>query len=210
MSIQCFCPFWWWWFSYQVMSNSCDPMDCSLPGSSVHGILQARIPEWVVLCPFYLVGFLVSIESQKFFRYFEYKSLAKYLLKVLLSVCFEITVLCKYWEGKWNEWSLGQVAFRMPEEYSVYALSTLVSRCPGVRRTLPCLHYPICQMGEQYQLVFFKDYHEVKIKHVKAARKSEKPYADGCATLALRTFQTTPSRQDMVSLSALSLSYLFS
>ena len=25
----------------------CDPMDCSLPGSSVHGILQARILEWV-------------------------------------------------------------------------------------------------------------------------------------------------------------------
>ena len=24
-----------------------DPMDCSLPGSSVHGISQARIPEWV-------------------------------------------------------------------------------------------------------------------------------------------------------------------
>ena len=25
----------------------CDPMDCSLPGSSVHGIVQARILEWV-------------------------------------------------------------------------------------------------------------------------------------------------------------------
>ena len=25
----------------------CDPMDCSPPGSSVHGILQARVPEWV-------------------------------------------------------------------------------------------------------------------------------------------------------------------
>ena len=24
----------------------CDPMDCSLPGSSVHGVLQARILEW--------------------------------------------------------------------------------------------------------------------------------------------------------------------
>ena len=24
----------------------CDPMDCSLPGSSVHGIFQARILEW--------------------------------------------------------------------------------------------------------------------------------------------------------------------
>ena len=26
-----------------------DPMDCSLPGSSVHRILQARILEWVVM-----------------------------------------------------------------------------------------------------------------------------------------------------------------
>ena len=25
----------------------CDPMNCSLSGSSVHGILQARILEWV-------------------------------------------------------------------------------------------------------------------------------------------------------------------
>ena len=27
----------------------CDPMDCSLPGSSVHRILQARILEWVAI-----------------------------------------------------------------------------------------------------------------------------------------------------------------
>ena len=27
----------------------CSPMDCSLPGSSVHGILQARILEWVAI-----------------------------------------------------------------------------------------------------------------------------------------------------------------
>ena len=27
----------------------CDPMDCSLSGSSVHGILQARILEWVAV-----------------------------------------------------------------------------------------------------------------------------------------------------------------
>ena len=26
-----------------------DPMGCSPPGSSVHGILQARIPEWVTI-----------------------------------------------------------------------------------------------------------------------------------------------------------------
>ena len=33
----------------QPCSTLCDPMDCSLPGSSVHGILQARILEWVAL-----------------------------------------------------------------------------------------------------------------------------------------------------------------
>ena len=27
----------------------CNPMDCSLPGSSLHGILQARILEWVAI-----------------------------------------------------------------------------------------------------------------------------------------------------------------
>ena len=33
--------------SCSVVSDSCDPMDYSLPGSSVRGILQARILEWV-------------------------------------------------------------------------------------------------------------------------------------------------------------------
>ena len=27
----------------------CEPMDCSLPGSSLHGILQARTLEWVAM-----------------------------------------------------------------------------------------------------------------------------------------------------------------
>ena len=30
----------------QSCPTLCDPMDCSLPGSSVHGIFQARILEW--------------------------------------------------------------------------------------------------------------------------------------------------------------------
>ena len=35
--------------NHQVVSNSCNPVDCSPPGSSVHGILQARILEWVAI-----------------------------------------------------------------------------------------------------------------------------------------------------------------
>ena len=27
----------------------CDPMVCSLPGSSVHGIFQARVLEWIAI-----------------------------------------------------------------------------------------------------------------------------------------------------------------
>ena len=33
----------------QLCPTLCNPMDCSLPGSSVHGILQARILEWVAI-----------------------------------------------------------------------------------------------------------------------------------------------------------------
>ena len=32
--------------SHQSCLTLCDPMDCSLPGSSVHGIFQARVLEW--------------------------------------------------------------------------------------------------------------------------------------------------------------------
>ena len=31
----------------QLCPTLCDPMDCSLPGSSVQGILQARVLQWV-------------------------------------------------------------------------------------------------------------------------------------------------------------------
>ena len=33
----------------QSCPTLCDPMDCSLQGSSIHRILQARILEWVAL-----------------------------------------------------------------------------------------------------------------------------------------------------------------
>ena len=36
-----------WCVCAQSCLTLCDPMDCSSPGSSVHGILQARILEWV-------------------------------------------------------------------------------------------------------------------------------------------------------------------
>ena len=33
----------------QSCPTLCDPMDCSLPGSSVHGVFQARVLEWIAI-----------------------------------------------------------------------------------------------------------------------------------------------------------------
>ena len=33
----------------QSCPTLCDPMDCSLPGPSIHGIFQARVLEWVAI-----------------------------------------------------------------------------------------------------------------------------------------------------------------
>ena len=35
--------------SLQSCPTLSDPMDCSLPGSSIHGIFQARVLEWVAI-----------------------------------------------------------------------------------------------------------------------------------------------------------------
>ena len=33
-------------YRIKYIANYIDPMDCSLPGSSIHGIFQARVLEW--------------------------------------------------------------------------------------------------------------------------------------------------------------------
>ena len=40
------------WVCAQSCPTLCDPMDCSPPGSSVHGLFQARILGWLVICSF--------------------------------------------------------------------------------------------------------------------------------------------------------------
>ena len=46
--------------SESEVAQSCltlfDPMDYSLPGSSIHGIFQARIPDWVAMSFFHCMG----------------------------------------------------------------------------------------------------------------------------------------------------------
>ena len=51
----------------------CDPMGCSLTGSSVHGLLQARILKWVAMpssSAHFLIGLFFDIELHELFVYF--------------------------------------------------------------------------------------------------------------------------------------------
>ena len=40
----------------QLCPTLCDPMDCRLPGSSIHGIFQARVLELVAISEYHLVS----------------------------------------------------------------------------------------------------------------------------------------------------------
>ena len=62
--------------SLQSCPTLCDPMDCSLPGSSSHGILQARILEWVAM-PFSRASFQPRDGSCIFPVCWKWKSLSR-------------------------------------------------------------------------------------------------------------------------------------
>ena len=75
--------------SESEVAQSCptlrDPMDCSLPGSSVHGIFQARVLEWGAIA--------FSDEKPKVeFKYFSFviKKSPSHMIVLLTEVsCFK-------------------------------------------------------------------------------------------------------------------------
>ena len=95
------CPSWQELFSLfilclvaQLCLASCDPLDYSLPSSSVHGIFQARILEWVV--------FLSPGESG------SYSSSIFYFLRKLHTLCSGSVNLHSWGvEGDGMYWEIG-------------------------------------------------------------------------------------------------------
>ena len=55
--------------SESEVAQSCptlsDPMDCSLPGSSIHGIFQARVLEWVATANYLLNTLSLDVVTLK-------------------------------------------------------------------------------------------------------------------------------------------------
>ena len=91
------------WCSVLVVLTLWEPMDCSLPVSSVHGILQARILEWVAI-PFsrgssQLRGWTwVSCIAHRFFTIWTTREAV-----LPFSVTIFISILSLFWGRiKWN------------------------------------------------------------------------------------------------------------
>ena len=67
----------------------CDPMDCSLQGSSIHGIFQARVLEWVAIAfPISLtrlkpLTMWITTNCGKFFKRWKYQTTFTCLLRNL-------------------------------------------------------------------------------------------------------------------------------
>ena len=76
--------------SESEVTQSCptlsDPMDCSLPGSSVHGIFQARTLQWVAIS---------LLQLTKWFIYYLVDKIYEVVLYLELS-------LTSYWRRQWQ------------------------------------------------------------------------------------------------------------
>ena len=71
----------------------CDPMDYSLPDSSICGILQARVLEWGATMPelflgFYGIYFLNPRESRSVSKV-DWKAISKWIMTVCTGLLFQ-------------------------------------------------------------------------------------------------------------------------
>ena len=74
--------------------TSSDPMDCSLPGSSTHGIFQARVLEWGAIafsCTYLIKEKEITTKKTEFFVYHIYQDEGAFDQKIVI---YLISYLC--------------------------------------------------------------------------------------------------------------------
>ena len=68
-----------------------DPMDCSLPGSSAHGIFQARVLEWAVIA---FSQYCASLQKLVFYpQTYHYWVLTFHIILFLLSSFLKLLLM---------------------------------------------------------------------------------------------------------------------
>ena len=105
-------------FITQSCPTLCDPMDYKPPDSSVHGIFQARILEWVAIyCRFF----------QSFFSHLE----------------SSITSLRIFFKKSWECWSVLSSSITSAEMFTEYFPFNLVNRYGSTDRFFWCWTIPV-------------------------------------------------------------------
>ena len=100
----------------------CDPMDDSLPGSSVHGIFQARIMEWVAIS--FSNPSLIQLIYTYYFRASSYVISAMYVLPAQL---------CPLGYNKQDMCPHGLCeGYKQRHQNSALSFSALIKKCENV------------------------------------------------------------------------------
>ena len=122
------------WVSEVAQSclNLCNPMDGSPPGSSVHGIFQARVLEWV--CHFLLQGIFPTQRSntglphcRQMLYYLSHQGSPKYYV-----LKHPIVYLQRHWSQQWSRLNLGCSVNRsvVSDSLGLHGLSPTRLLCP--------------------------------------------------------------------------------
>ena len=98
----------------QLCTTLCDPIDCSLPGSSVHGIFQTRILKWVAIS--YSRGSLQSRDRT--------------CISCIFCIGRWILHHCATWEDPFLSQLMATPFFWLPRIYRVTLGSSLFSHSP--------------------------------------------------------------------------------
>ena len=92
--------------SESKVSQSCptlnDPMDCSLPGSSIHGIVQARVLEWGAVAFSEESPRTVIISIVKLLPFFQDNANFVRIIQVSIEIEYTLSPLCIAWYQYWN------------------------------------------------------------------------------------------------------------
>ena len=92
----------WEWSESEVAQSCptlCDPIDCSLSGSSVHGIFQARVLEWIAMSNFQLIKDLLyfflneKTNVSYVFKDSSFRHLVTWRLKLCLSSVHSLCII---------------------------------------------------------------------------------------------------------------------
>ena len=103
----------------QLCPTLYDPMDCSLPGSAVHGILQARILKWVA------ISFSLQAESLPL----SHQGSPVQFIVYSISYCLQFIVFADFCGVIFPLWSISSNKMTSPNVEKIHIITEIYNLC---------------------------------------------------------------------------------